>query len=436
MKISFGWIFSFNVLASTDMTRFSTVLDYAWIRALFSFGSMHIVSLLIPLLAFPWLGRVLEPAHFGLLMYMCLFPPFLTLLVEWGFPLGGARLAARCRGDNQALCKLLGEVVTAKLILSIVAFNLSIALIPFFPYAREWPQAFLMAVIAGIAKAMSPLWFYQGTGQKLPILACWDMGFSFLALAMVFIFIHEPEQWMLYLLFTGLCRLASNAGLTCLLWRKYPFKIKLEGSLRIIRETTALFGALFFSNVYHYCFQLVLGYFLLASEMGIIVALDKMLRALIGLLNPFTQALFPEVCILHDKDPRSAWRILRLALLATFLASSLAAFMVWLLAPWLTRLALGSAYQAAPEILRIMLFSVPPAACSKILGSQAMVPFGHDKIQALICAWVSLLSIPLSAALACWKGMAGGAFVPLCVESALCIAFLYFILKKEKISFG
>lgn len=416
--------------------RLSALLDYAWIRALFSFGSMHLVSLLIPLMAFPWLGRVLEPAHFGLLMYMCLFPPFLTLLVEWGFPLGGARLAARHRGNDQALCKLLGEVVTAKLILSIVAIVLSFLLVPFLPHAREWPQAFFMAVVAGIAKAMSPLWFYQGTGQKLPVLACWDMGFSFLALALVFVFIRHPEQWMLYLLFTGLCRLASNAGLTCLLWMKYPFKIKLSGSLRLIRDTAALFGALFFSSAYHYCFQLVLGYFLLASEMGIIVALDKMLRALIGLLNPFTQALFPEICILRDKNPGSAWRILRLSLLVTFIASSLAALAVWLLAPWVIRMALGSAYQEAPEILRLMLLSVPAAACSQILGSQVLVPFGHDKIQAQICAWVSLLSIPLSAALAFWKGMIGGALVPLCVESSLCLAFLYFVMKRVRGAFA
>lgn len=416
--------------------RLSALLDYAWIRALFSFGSMHIVSLLIPLLAFPWLGRVLKPAHFGLLMYMCLFPPFLTLLVEWGFPLGAARLAARYRGKEKALCELLGKVVTAKLVLSLIAILLSFAFVPFLPYAREWPLAFFMAVIAGIAKAMSPLWFYQGTGQKLPVLACWDMGFSILALIMVFIFIRHPEQWMLYLLFTGLCRLVSNTSLTYLLWKKYPFKINLMGSLSIIRETTALFGALFFSNVYHYCFQLVLGYFLIASEMGIIVALDKMLRALIGLLNPFTQTLFPEVCILRDKNPISAWKILRLTLLATFLASTVAAFIVWILAPWVIHLALGSAYQSAPEILRLMLLSVPPAACSQILGSQVLVPFGFDKIQALVCAWVSVASIPLSAALASWKGMIGGALVPLCVESALCIAFLYFVLKRVRRAFA
>lgn len=411
---------------------FPIKLNPRWLRSLFSFGSMHLVSLFIPLLAFPWLGRVLEPFHFGLLMYMCLFPPLFTIWVEWGFPLGGARLAAVNRNNKEALTELLGEIVSAKLMLALAGLLLSFPLLPFLPYARDWPAAFYLAALAGIAKAMSPLWFYQGTGEKLPFLACWDMAFSFLALGLVFIFIHQPSQWSLYLLFTGACRLCSNLGLTLLLWRKYPFTIKSAGALRIIRQTFALFGAIFSSSIYHYCFQLVLGYFLLASEMGIIVAVDKMLRALISLLNPFTQTIFPEICILRHKDPLNAWRILRISLLITFFASALAAGMVWLLAPLVIQLALGNAYPAAPEILRIMLFAVPAAACAQVLGSQVLVPFGMDKIQAAICLAVSIASIPLSSCLAYSYGLEGSAFIPLCVESALCLSFLAVLLRRER----
>ncbi len=411
---------------------FSIKLNLGWIRSFFSFGSMHLVSLLIPLLAFPWLGRTLQPESFGLLMYMCLFPPLFTLLIEWGFPLGGARLAARSRENEPALKKILGEIVTAKLLLAFSGLVISLALIPVLPFAREWPVAFLLAALAGFAKAMTPLWFYQGTNQKLPLFAFWDMLFSILALILVFVFIHRPEQWPLYLLFIGICRLASNLGLTCLLWNKYPFKLNLSGAFRIIRESAALFGILFFSNIYRYCFQLVLGYFLTSSEMGIIVALDKMLRALIGLINPFTQTIFPEICILRDKDPLSAWRILRLSLIFTCLAAALAAGIIWITAPFVIYLALGSAYQNATGILRIMLLSVPAAACARVLGSQALVPFGQDRIQALICAWVSLASIPFSAVLAYNLGITGSAFVPLCVESGLGLAFFCVILKLKK----
>lgn len=393
---------------------------------------MHLVSLLIPLLAFPWLGRVLKPESFGLLMYMCLFPPLFNLLVEWGFPLGGARKAARQKENPDALRRLLGEIVTAKLLLAFSALFASLALIPLLPFARQWPWAFFWAALAGSAKALSPLWFYQGTGRKLSLYACLDISFSFLALTLIFIFIRHPGQWPLYLIFLACCRLGANLCLTGMLWPSYPFKINIAGALRAIRENTALFAALFFSNVYHYCFQLVLGYFLIASEVGIIVALDKMLRALSGLVNPFTQTIFPEICVLRDSDPRSAWRTLRLSLLLTFLAASAAAALVWLLAGPIIKIALGAAYPQAPQILRVMILAVPAAACAQVLGSQTMAPFGMDSVQARICALVSLASIPFSAALAYYFGMRGAAFAPLFVEFSLFSGYLA-ALRRERI---
>ena len=411
--------------------RLPAKINPRWLRAFFSFGSMHAASMLIPLLAFPWLGRVLKPEHFGLLMWMCLFPPFFTLLVEWGFPLGAARLAARSRGDEEALRLLLGEVVTAKLMLALGGLLASCALLPLLPHASEHPGAFFLAALAGLAKAMSPLWFYQGTGRKLPLLACWDLSFSLLALALVFIFIRRPEQWSLYLLFIGACRLAANTGLTLRLWRRHPFGLMPLGALRLIRSTAPLFLSIFFSGAYHYCFQLVLGYFLAASEMGIIVALDKMLRALVSLLNPFTQTIFPEICVLRHEDPESAWRILRLSLAATFVAASAAAALTWLLAPLAVRVALGSAYPQAPEALRIMIFAAPAAACAQVLGSQILVPFGKDRLQAAICAGVGAASIPLAAALAYFHGLGGAAFTPVCVECALCACYILAALKLE-----
>lgn len=408
-----------------------TRLSRGFVRSLFSFGTMHVVSLLIPLLAFPWLGRALQPECFGLLMYMCLFPPLFTLFVEWGFPLGGARQAARLRGRNQELGRLLSDIVSAKLVLALFSLALSLALLPALPFARDWPGAFILAALAGVAKAMSPLWFYQGTGRGLSLFACVETLFSFLALALVFVFIHQPEQWFLYLLFTGACRLSGNLALTGILLKKYPFSMTFGGAARAIRSCSALFSILFFSNIYHYCFQLVLGYFLTSSEMGVIVAVDKMLRALTGLLNPVTQTIFPEICILSDKNPKSAWRILRLSLILTFLAAAAASAVLWIAAPLVIKIALGDAYQSAPMALRIMLFSVPAAACVQVLGSQALVPFGWEKLQALICGAVSLASVPLSAALAFYYGLAGGAFVPLCVEGGLCLGFLWLLLKKK-----
>lgn len=392
---------------------------------------MHIVSLLLPLLAFPWLGRVLEPANFGLLMYMCLFPPIIALLVEWGFPLGGARQAARYRDNKTRLTELLGEITSSKICLAGMGVALAGMVMPLLPHAAEWPMAYFFAVLAGVARGLTPLWFYQGTGRNLHRLAVWEISFSLLALGLVFLLIKEPGQWSYYLYIITLCKLASNISLTLRLRSTYPFNITFKSILGTLQKNGALFGGLFSASAYHYSFQLVLGYFLGSADIGIIVAVDKMTRAVTGMLTPFTQTIFPEICILRDKNPKNALNVIRLSLSLTFVLSALVATLIWFMAPFLIRLALGGEYSTGANILRAMLLAIPFATVGQVLGTQLLIPFGEDRLQAAVGIFVAIASVPLAAGLVHFYGLLGGALVPLCVEAFLCACF--FIVARQKI---
>ena len=133
----------------------------------FSFSAIQAAQLLLPLLALPWLARVLGPHAFGLLMYMSLIPPLVALVMDWGFPFGAAREAARLRGDREGLARLMGAVFSGRLFLALACVAASLALLPLVPHAREHPAAYGLAVLMGIGRGISPVWFFQGVGQGM-----------------------------------------------------------------------------------------------------------------------------------------------------------------------------------------------------------------------------------------------------------------------------
>lgn len=411
--------------------RFSRL--FKWLRPLCSFGAIHAASLLIPLFAFPLLGRVLGPDNFGLLMYMCLFPPLVALCVNWGFPLYAPRLVARNRQERDFLIRILGSVTSAKLMLGVGCLVCALFLLPFVPHVMDWPGAFVLAILSGITRGLSPLWFYQGTGQRLKELVVWEVGASVLALILVFAFIRASADWPRYFFISFMCRGGASLWLSFRLWLKYPFRLSLTLAWPALVQSHILFIGMFFSNAWHYIFQLVLGYLLTSGEIGMLVAISKMTRALISLANPVTEALFPEICILAQGSPAQAARILRVSLGCSLLLFSLAAGLGIILAPEIVGLALGAHYAAAIPILRIMLLAVPVAVCSQALANQVLVPFGKDALVTGLRATATLFCIALAILLAHWQGLMGAAFVPLVMECLLCAAFAGPALRETRL---
>lgn len=409
--------------------KISALISSKHTRTFLSFGAIQAMQLLIPLLAFPWLSRKLGEDAFGVLMYMCLTPPIVCLVMEWGITLGGTRSAARSRGDSDALSRLLGEALAAKIILAGACFAGSAIFAPLIPRAATYPAPYFLAALLGVIRGISPLWFYQGIGEGVKKMAVWDVLSSAAALAMIFLFINEPSDWPLYFGITAACKAVPYIGLNFELCLRYRPIIRASGGFRILKQTRTLFASSLFSLIYNNGSQLVLGYFLAAAEMGIIVAVVKMLRAVSALLNPFVQTMFPELCLLSEMDQTRARLILRRSLAGLFLLMSLCSCLLFFLAPYIIRIALGPGYEAAIPVFRIVIFAAPPMACEFILGTQTLTPRGLEKKQIRVQAIVAFASLGMAVVLGGFFGLAGAAWLPPIIETALVAGYFRVILK-------
>lgn len=393
----------------------------------FSFSAIQVAQLVLPLLALPWLARVLGPDTFGLLMYMSVLPPLVELATEWGFRAGGTREAARLRGDKEALGKLLGAVISGKLILALACMVAALLLLPFIPHAAEYPLGYRLAILMGVSRGMTPVWFFQGAGFGMQRMALWDVGSSLCALALTFIFIRQPEEWPLYLFFNALCKSLVYGTLSYKLMCDWNGRLSFKGGWLALASTRTLFASAMAGTLSVYGSQMVLGFFLSASDMGLLVSMSKIIRALISLANPAIQTLFPELCAIHSQRSPKAARLLLLFLAGTTGCLLLASALVWITAPWIINLALGPHYIAAVPVLRLMLLFVPLAGCNMVLGAQVLVPLGLERQQNLVLWCVALLCLPLAALVSALGGLEGGALLPSLAEAltllglALCI---------------
>lgn len=400
------------------------------LRTFFSFGLIQAAQMALPLLALPWLGRKLGPDAFGLLMYMCVIPPIVALFMDWGITLGAARQIATCRQKSSNLAWIAGSVFSAKILLASSCLAVAAIAIILVPHALAWPGAYFLAVGLGICRGISPVWYFQGMGGNAGRLACYDVGASLAALALVFVFIRKPDDWPLYLLFICMARGFAYGKINLDIWLRYRPPIHWRQGFAMLRDTRNLFGGALSAMIYTNGAQMALGYFLQPAQMGLIVATGKILRALASVINPLTQTIFPHVCALRDKNTAKARYLLRCSLCGSILIMLLAAGIIQLSAPWIMRAALGPDYEHAATVLRLMILAAPFMAADYTLGAQTLVPFGKEKAQLKIQAFMAALSVPLAAMLAINWGLEGSALLPLLVESGIFAGLLWAIRRE------
>ena len=391
-----------------------------------SFGFIQGAQVLLPVLAFPYLSRVLGPDEFGILMFMLTLAVAAGMCVEWGFTLGAVRDVAVSRSDSASVRRTVSEVLSAKLILAVCSCVLAAAVFSWIPHALANPTGYGLAVAYGIVIGCNPTWYFQGKSAGMRRMALWDISSGAVALALTFLWLKKPEQWPLYLLFLAVCKGVAYTWQTIHMVRssggaRFGFSL----GWKALRRCFVLFSSRLSSMLYTQGNSLILAYLLPAKHLGMLLAADKIARAVVSVVGPVTQALFPEICAIRVCDPAKAARMLRLSLVGTALCMLLAAAMLWLTAPWLIPLALGPGYEETIGVLRRMVFFIPLLACNTVLGTQTLVSYGREQALTVVLLAVGVCSLPVVAILASVFGLYGAACMPVLVEGSIFLGLFW-----------
>lgn len=401
-----------------------------------SLGAIKATQILLPLLAIPWLARILDMRTFGILMYFSILPSIVEVVLNWGFNLGAVRDVAFARESKNKQAVILGDVISAKLFLAVFCLLCALTLLWVIPYAREYPGVYLLAILYGIARGFRPLWFYQGIGKDMRYMAIWDMLANMTILALIVLIITTPERWYFYFAFNFICKALVYLFLIWKLAKHWPFRLNMKGAWRILRKTRTLFANSLTGMINTHTSKLILGYFLSAGDMGIYMAADKIIKAIADASEPVTQTIFPEICAMRRKDSKTACQMLFWSFAVTVGIMLLAAISLWLAAPWLIPFALSSKYTEAIPILNIMLIALPIMGINSVLGPQILVTNGHERAYFISSVFVAAVSVPLAIFLPALFGLQGAAYLNLTLALLFFVALLWCIKRYCSDSFS
>ena len=405
-------------------------LDRRLARNVASLYGVQFANYLLPLITIPYLTRVLGPATWGLVAFAQAFGALAAVGIGYGFDLSATREAAKNRDSRTELANLLAGVMGAKLLLAAGVVALAFVIEPWVPLFRRHPVYLWAAVFWAAAQSFSMLWYYQGV-ERMRLIAVLDIMGRTAATAGIFIIVRHPSDGWKVLGLQGAGMLMSAAIATAFVYREVPVKLPtwplVRNSLRMGWSLFVNCGAV---SLYGIGNSFLLGLFVSPQAVGFYAGAEKITHALMRLLVPVHQSLYPRLSHLVHHDRPGANRLASLSLLLMSSMGAVMSIAAFFGAPWAVQIILGKNFAASIPVLRIMAPLPFLDAVSTMLGVLWMLPLRLDRQFNKVVLAAGALNIGLAVALAPRFAQLGMASAVVIVELFVTIT-LYVTLHRQ-----
>jgi PST family polysaccharide transporter len=367
----------------------------------------HALGLLVPLLTVPYLARTLHPAGWAPVLLAQALAAWVVMLLDYGFELSGARAVANARAAGHDLATVVWRIQGAKLLLLPLGALLLVGAAQALPALRADRALVAWAMVFALARGLNPLWYFQGMERVRGAVAM-DTGGRVLAALAVFALVHDPTHGWRVVALQGAAAVLSGGWLTLSLWREQPsVALSLRAAAHMLRTEWALFAFKASSTLYMQANTVLLGLFAPTLAVAAYGGAEKIARAAINLLDPLTRVLLPRISYLVQSDAAAAASLVRRVLVMLGSGASVAGALLALLAPQVVSLLLGTGYEAAVPVLRLLALLLPIIAIGTVLGIFWALPLGRDRPLLVVTAAAGVLNVLLVLVLVPRHGASG-----------------------------
>lgn len=273
-------------------------------------GLIQVVNYVFPLLTIPFLVKIFGVKGFGVIALSQVVVSYICIISDYGFNMSATRYISVNKTNFELVNKIFSGVIYSKILIASVCVLFSIGMILFVPMFQENRSVYLISLVFVSGQVLFPIWLFQGM-EKMGKIAVFNSIFKFFFTVSIFLFVRDKTQIVLVAWLYALG--SSLAGISALIYAMKIYKlkfiaIKIEYIKQLLIDGFDIFLPSFFSSVLANGGILFLGIFHSPSLVGYYSAIDRLVKAGIGLLSTITQSLFPNISYKFSIDRKLAIR--------------------------------------------------------------------------------------------------------------------------------
>lgn len=344
---------------------------------------------LVPFFTLPILTSRLGLAEFGQLAYWQSFVATLGLLVDYGFNYSAVRSLTQASGNSKQIARIFLSTMTSRFVLTVPALLL-LLIIPHWFAAPSIPmQAFGAIMLVGMAA--SPAWYLIGVRRNIS-LAYASTATAISTIALTLWLVHGDRGLYIAAAIQFSSPLLNSLIANCLVFRLAPpgkARFDLYEILVVLRDGFPLFLTSLSAGLYTTLNPFMLGTIASPAEVSFFSFGERIARSARAALNPLMSAIYPySVSAATEIQHR---KLVKRATIALTTSALLLMLIIIAAAPFIVRWLAPPDFSPSVTVTRILSINILVVTLSNLIGVQALVARGMDKI----VTWTVALAVPV-----------------------------------------
>jgi PST family polysaccharide transporter len=350
---------------------------------IFSLSGLQVANSLLPLITIPYVVRVIGPSNFGLISFAQAFAAYFLLMVNYGFDLSASRKISVLKSEQSKLAEVFWSVLSTKILLFL--FSTIIFLLLLFTVSKLHENISVIAVsyLLIVGFVLFPTWLFQGV-EKLGVTALFNFFVKLIFTVGVFLFVKSKGDFILVPLFLTAGQFVAGFFAFLYGWKKIIGKFEyptLRSINECLREGWGVFLSVIFINLYTTTNIVLLGFFTSADRVGYFSGAAKIVLAVnMVVLYPISQSLYPHsIKIISQGSSMGTAYIKRLAIIVSGISLPISLLLL-IFASNIVHIILGSQYEPAIVVVRLLSFFPFIIGLSNIFGIQGVLGLQRDRV--------------------------------------------------------
>lgn len=415
------------MLLKETLQKYKSLLE-----SFLSLSVLNGIVILIPLIAMPYVLRVVGPAHYGLYGFIYILVQYVLIFNNYGFDYSVTKEVAQHRQDTQYLNRIYNAVLACRLLLFVGAAAFFFALSPLILPTATQKLMFLGGLSLVLGNTFTAVWLFQGM-EKMRYLTIVNVFGKSIFLILIFVIIKKPEHYVFLPLLDGLGYMAGGAASLVIARWQFGMKLRIPSMADIkaqFASGAAIFGSTLGMTLYRKSNIFILRFFVGDAALGIYTAAEKIIVGLQSVVSPVSQALFPYLG--HDFAGKSRHENLKkLKKISLYMALLLffAMAVIFVFAEPLVRLLCGQEFLEATLLLRIMSPVMFFGGMNYLLGIVGLVNLDKANLFLRSVLIAGAVSIGWTLCTASFLEAEAGAWAMILSETVLFVACLSGLLR-------
>ena len=393
-----------------------------------------VMSLVFPLITFPYSSRVLGPVYIGKVNFAQSIVSYFALVAALGISTYAVRESAKLRDDREKLSVFVKEVFSLNMISTVVSyilFALALAVVPAFESYRK------LLCVCGASILFTTLgmdWLYTGL-EEFKYITVRSIAFQFISLTLLFVFVRSKDDYLKYAGISVVSSVGSNICNFIHARHFVDFKIKARNLKKHLKPVFTLFAMSAAVSIYTVLDTTMLGFIKGDEAVGIYTAATKINRMVIMMITAATAVLLPRLSYYADKDRNEFLRLANKALQFVVMFSVPCAAGLFILAEPAVLLFSGEQFLSAVPVMKIMDAVVVFIGISNVIGIQIFMSVGKERYTLFSVVAGAAVNFTMNMILIPHLGAIGAAVGTVCAEFSVTAIQLvwarkYFDIKK------